>query len=76
MRTKTECEKRKKLYRLISVIFILVGAVRLTMAVLNHDHSAAAVGPQFEAAALWLCLGAAWVALSRIWGEFADTSTN
>jgi hypothetical protein len=77
MRTVAERTKRKNLYRMISVVFVLVGVGRLTLAFLQRNTlPAGAFLIVLESATMWLLFGATWTALSRTWGELADSQTD
>ena len=75
MRTVAQRNKRKTFYRVISVVFIVIGAAKMTMALLAHGKAPGAEFPaQIESALMWFLFAGTWVALSRIWGELADSS--
>lgn len=73
MRTYVQRNRRKTIYRALSVVFLLIGIVHLFMALIPggvHDDAFL----RKDIAVLWLLFGATWVALSRLWGELADTT--
>jgi hypothetical protein len=74
VRTSAERKKRSVTYRVISVIFVLIGLASGFMALLarHADDSPALTLSRMGFAALWLGLGATWVALSRLWAELAE----
>jgi preprotein translocase subunit SecY len=73
LRTSAQRKKRSVFYRIINVVFILVGAVHVAMTVMNRgatDHAMYVL--QMEISILWLVIAAMWVAFSRIWGELSE----
>jgi hypothetical protein len=74
VRTSAERKKRSVTYRVISVVFILIGLASGFLALLHHhtDDSPALILSRMGFAALWLGLAATWVALSRVWAELAE----
>ena len=73
MRTSAQRKKRSIVYRIINVVFILVGVVHLAMTIMNRgatDHATYAL--QMEISLLWLVIAGMFVAFSRIWGELAE----
>ena len=73
LRTSAERNRRKTIYRALSVAFVLIGGAHLFMALLRGIHDDA-FQTKIDIAMLWLLFGATWVALSRLWGELAETS--
>lgn len=73
MRTSAQRKKRSVVYRILNVVFILVGVVHLAMTTMNRggtDHATYVL--QMEISILWLVIAGMWVALSRIWGELSE----
>ena len=75
MRTQAQILSRKKATRVVSLVLILVGALKfLTTALSLKDMPRTALLNQLEVAALWFVTAGAFVGLSRIWGELAERS--
>ena len=75
MRTQAQILRRKKATRVVSLVLILVGALKvLTTALSLKDMPRTALFDQLEVAALWFVTAGAFVGLSRIWGELAERS--
>ena len=72
MRTYAQRRKRGIAYRILSVVWILIGATHLFMALTQGDVHDEAYLRKIEIAFLWLMFGGTFVALSRIWGELAE----
>jgi hypothetical protein len=73
VRTSAQRKKRSVAYRILNVVFILVGVVHLWMTVMNRgatDHATYVL--QMDVSILWLVIAGMWVAFSRIWGELAE----
>jgi len=75
MRTQTQILSRKKATRVVSLVLILVGALKfLTTALSLKDMPRTALLDQLEVTMLWFVTAGAFVGLSRIWGELAERS--
>ena len=73
MRTSAQRKKRSVVYRILNVVFILVGVVHLAMTAMNRDATDHATYVlQMEISILWLVIAGMWVAFSRIWGELSE----
>ena len=73
MRTSAQRKKRSVVYRILNVVFILVGVVHLAMTAMNRgatDHATYVL--QMDVSILWLVIAGMWVAFSRIWGELSE----
>ena len=73
MRTSAQRKKRSVVYRILNVVFILVGVVHIAMTAMNRgttDHATYVL--QMEISILWLVNAGMWVAFSRIWGELSE----
>ena len=73
MRTSAQRKKRSVVYRILNVVFILVGVVHLAMTITNRgatDHATYVL--QMDISILWLVIAGMWVAFSRIWGELSE----
>ena len=73
MRTSAQRKKRSVVYRILNVMFILVGVVHLAMTAMNRgvtDHATYVL--QMDVSILWLVIAGMWVAFSRIWGELSE----
>ncbi len=73
MRTSAQRNQRKTIYRVLSVVFVLMGVAHVAVARMGSVHDDAFLR-QTDIAVLWLLFGATWVALSRLWGELAEMS--
>jgi uncharacterized membrane protein len=73
VRTAVQRNRRKTIYRVLSVVFVLIGVVHAVMALMGGIHDEA-YQTKIDIALLWLLFGATWVALSRLWGELAEMS--
>ena len=73
MRTTEQRKRRKTIYRVLSVAFVLIGVAHAILALMQGIHDDA-YQARIDVALLWLLFGATWVALSRLWGELADES--
>lgn len=71
MRTSAQRNQRKTIYRVLSVVFVLIGVAHLAVARMGSVHDDAFLR-QTDIAVLWLLFGGTWVALSRLWGELAE----
>ena len=72
MRTSAQRKKRSVFYRILNVVFILVGVVHLWIAVNRGATDRTTYVLQMEVAILWLVIAGMWVAFSRIWGELSE----
>ena len=73
MRTSAQRQKRSVVYRILNVVFILVGVVHLAMTLMNRGATDRAVYVlQLDVSFLWLVIAGMWVAFSRIWGELSE----
>ena len=73
LRTSAQRKKRSVAYRILNVVFILVGVVHLGMTAMNRgatDHATYVL--QMDISILWLVIAGMWVAFSRIWGELSE----
>jgi len=73
LRTSAQRKKRSVAYRILNVVFILVGVVHLAMTIMNRgatDHATYVL--QMDISLLWLVIAGMWVAFSRIWGELSE----
>ena len=73
MRTSAQRKKRSIVYRILNVVFIVVGVAHLGMTAMNRgatDHATFVL--QMDISLLWLVIAGIWVALSRIWGELSE----
>ena len=73
LRTSAQRKKRSVVYRILNVVFILVGVVHLAMTAMNRgatDHATYVL--QMDVSILWLVIAGMWVAFSRIWGELSE----
>ena len=73
MRTSAQRKTRSVVYRILNVVFILVGVVHLAMTAMNRgatDHATYVL--QMDISILWLVIAGMWVAFSRIWGELSE----
>ena len=73
MRTSAQRKNRSVAYRILNVVFILVGVVHLAMTIMNRgatDHATYVL--QMDISILWLVIAGTWVAFSRIWGELSE----
>ena len=73
MRTSAQRKKRSVVYRILNVVFILVGVVHVVMTVMNRgatDHATYVL--QVDLSFVWLAMAGMWVAFSRIWGELSE----
>ena len=73
MRTSAQRRKRSVAYRILNVVFILVGVVHLAMTLMNRnttDHATYVL--RMDISILWLAMAGMWVAFSRIWGELSE----
>ena len=73
VRTSAQRKKRSVVYRILNVVFILVGVVHVGMTVMNRsatDHATYVL--QMDISILWLVIAGMWVAFSRIWGELSE----
>ena len=73
MRTSAQRKTRSVVYRILNVVFILVGVGHVAMTAMNRgatDHAMYIL--QMEISLLWLVIAGVWVALSRIWGELSE----
>jgi hypothetical protein len=73
LRTSAQRKKRSVVYRILNVVFILVGVVHLAMTAMNRgatDHPTYVL--QMDISILWLVIAGMWVAFSRIWGELSE----
>ena len=73
LRTSAQRKKRSVVYRILNVVFILVGVVHLAMTAMNRgatDHATYVL--QMDISILWLAIAGTWVAFSRIWGELSE----
>ena len=73
MRTSAQRKKRSVVYRILNVVFILVGVVHLAMTAMNRratDHATYVL--QMDISILWLVIAGVFVAFSRIWGELSE----
>ena len=74
MRTPAQRNRRKTAYRVLNVVFILIGVAHL-VALRQGDIQDDAFPWKVSIAILWLAVAGIWVAVSRIWGELAETDT-
>ncbi len=74
MRTSAQRNRRKTIYRALSVAFILIGVVHLGLVLSQGDVHDGLFPMKVDIALLWFLFGATWVALSRLWGELAETN--
>jgi hypothetical protein len=72
LRTSAQRNRRKTVYRALSVAFILIGLVHLGIALSQGDIHDGAFPTKVDTALLWFLFAGTWVALSRIWGELAE----
>ena len=73
MRTAAERKRRRIMYRVISVVFILAGVAKAIATMLDlHSGRLTSRFPQMDEAFIWFVLAGTWVAISRVWGELAD----
>ena len=73
MRTSAQRKNRSVVYRILNVVFILVGVVHLAMTLMNRDATDHAMYVlQMDISMLWLVIAGMWVAFSRIWGELSE----
>jgi hypothetical protein len=72
LRTSAQRNRRKTIYRGLSIAFVLIGAAHLFMALSRGDFHDDAFLMKTDAALQWFLFGATWVALSRLWGELAE----
>ena len=70
LRTSVQRNRRKTIYRVLSVAFVLIGFANGFLGISHGD----AFMRVMNFSLLWLVFGATWVALSRIWGELAEIS--
>ena len=73
MRTAAQRKNRSVVYRILNVVFILVGVVHVAMTLMNRgatDHATYVL--QMDISILWLVIAGMWVAFSRIWGELSE----
>ena len=73
MRTSAQRKKRSIVYRILNVVFILVGMVHVVMTAMNRgatDHATYVL--QVDLSFVWLAMAGMWVAFSRIWGELSE----
>ena len=73
MRTSAQRKKRSVVYRILNVVFILVGVGHVAMTAMNRgatDHATYVL--QMDVSIVWLVIAAMWVAFSRIWGELSE----
>lgn len=73
MRTSAQRKKRSVVYRILNVVFIVVGVVHVGLIAMNRgatDHATYLL--QIDVAIVWLVIAGMWVAFSRIWGELAE----
>ena len=73
LRTSAQRKKRSVVYRILNVVFILVGLVHVAITAMNRGTTDPATHLlQMEVSILWLVIAGMWVAFSRIWGELAE----
>ena len=73
LRTSAQRKKRSVVYRILNVVFILVGVVHLAMTAMNRGATDFATYVlQMDISMLWLVIAGMWVAFSRIWGELSE----
>jgi hypothetical protein len=72
VRTAVQRNRRKTFYRVVSVAFILIGVAHFFMDLKDGNHDL--FQGKMDIALLWFVFGGTWVAISRLWGELADTS--
>ena len=72
MRTSAQRKKRSVVYRILNVVFILVGVVHVAMTMNRGATDPATHVLQMEISILWLVIAGMWVAFSRIWGELSE----
>ena len=72
MRTSAQRKKRSVVYRILNVVFILVGVVHVVMTMKRGATDPATHVLQMEISILWLVIAGMWVAFSRIWGELSE----
>ena len=72
MRTSAQRKKRSVVYRILNVVFIVVGMVHLMTTVNRGATDRATYLLQMDISILWLVIAGMWVAFSRIWGELAE----
>jgi hypothetical protein len=73
LRTSAQRKNRSVVYRILNVVFILVGVVHLAMTAMNRgttDHATYVL--QMDISIVWLVIAGMWVAFSRIWGELSE----
>lgn len=74
LRTSVQRNRRKTIYRVLSVVFVLIGMAHYFVAFMQGGVKDDAFLWKIDIALLWLLFGATWVALSRLWGELAETN--
>ena len=72
LRTSAQRKKRSVVYRILNVVFILVGVAHLAMTAMNRAPDPATYVLQVDISIVWLVLAGMWVAFSRIWGELSE----
>jgi len=72
VRTSDQRKKRSVVYRILNVVFILVGLVHLGMTMNRGATDSATYVLQMDISMLWLVIAGMWVAFSRIWGELSE----
>ena len=72
MRTSAQRKTRSVVYRILNVVFILVGVVHVVMTMKRGATDPATHVLQMEISILWLVIAGMWVAFSRIWGELSE----
>jgi len=73
LRTSAQRKKRSVVYRVLNVVFILVGVAHLVVTAMNRsatDHATYVL--QMDISIVWLTMAGMWVAFSRIWGELSE----
>jgi hypothetical protein len=73
VRTSAQRKTRSVVYRILNVVFILVGVGHVAMTAMNRgatNHATYIL--QMEISLLWLVIAGMWVAFSRIWGELSE----